>query len=142
MSRTDKAYDFARSNCAVASTLDIVGDKWSLLVIRDLFEGKKTYGELLVSGEHIPTNILADRLRRLDEAGIIEKSAYQERPVRFAYALTAKGRDMGDIVLALVRWGRKHIPGTHALDIALRRLSASTPPTAGRQRNPAKSRRE
>lgn len=142
MGRTAKAYDFARSNCAVASTLDIVGDKWSLLVIRDLLQGKKTYGELIESGEHIPTNILADRLRRLDDAGIIEKSAYQDRPVRFAYALTAKGRDMGDILLALVRWGRKHIPGTQALDIATRRLSASAPQTAGRPRNAAKSRGE
>ncbi len=142
MSRTAKAYDFARSNCAVASTLDIVGDKWSLLVIRDLLQGKKTYGELLECDERIPTNILADRLRRLDEAGIIEKSAYQERPVRFAYALTAKGRDMGDILLALVRWGRKHIPGTQALDIATRRLSPSTPPKAGRPRTSAKLRGE
>jgi len=110
--------DFARSNCAVASTLDIVGDKWSLLVIRDLFAGKSTYGELLAAAERMPTNILADRLRRLEEAGIIEKSAYQERPVRFAYALTPKGRDMGEILIAIVRWGRKHVPGTVALDIA------------------------
>lgn len=140
MSRTPKPYDFARSNCAVASTLDIVGDKWSLLVIRDLLQGKKTYGELRESDERIPTNILADRLRRLDDAGIIEKSAYQERPVRFAYALTAKGRDMGDILLAIVRWGRKHIPGSQALDIATRRLSSSAVPTAARTRNPSKSR--
>jgi len=113
--------DFARSNCAVASTLDIVGDKWSLLVIRDLFAGKSTYGELLAAAERMPTNILADRLRRLEEAGIIEKSAYQERPVRFAYALTPKGRDMGEILIAIVRWGRKHVPGTVALDIAAHR---------------------
>ena len=141
MSRTPKAYDFARSTCAVASTLDIVGDKWSLLVIRDLLQGKKTYGELIESDERIPTNILADRLRRLDDAGIVEKSAYHERPVRFTYALTAKGRDMGDILLALVRWGRKHIPGTKALDVATRALSAAAPPTAVRARNPAKPHR-
>jgi DNA-binding HxlR family transcriptional regulator len=123
---------FARSNCAVASTLDLVGDKWSLLVIRDLFAGKSTYGELLAADERMPTNILADRLRRLEEAGIIEKSAYQERPVRFAYALTPKGRDMGEILVAIVRWGRKHIPGTVALDLATR---------AGRARTTAPARR-
>ena len=122
----------ARSNCAVASTLDLVGDKWSLLVIRDLFAGKSTYGELLAADERMPTNILADRLRRLEEAGIIEKSAYQERPVRFAYALTPKGRDMGEILVAIVRWGRKHIPGTVALDLATR---------AGRARRTAPARR-
>jgi DNA-binding HxlR family transcriptional regulator len=109
---------FARSSCAVASTLDIVGDKWSLLVIRDLFAGKSTYGELLASDERMPTNILADRLRRLEEAGLIEKAAYQERPVRFAYSLTPKGRDMGEVLVAIVRWGKKHIAGTVALGIA------------------------
>jgi DNA-binding HxlR family transcriptional regulator len=123
MSPVKQAADFARSNCAVASTLDIVGDKWSLLVIRDLFAGKSTYGELLATSERMPTNILADRLRRLEEAGIIEKNAYQERPVRFAYTLTPKGRDMGEILIAIVRWGRKHIPGTVALDIAKRAVS-------------------
>ena len=118
----------ARSNCAVASTLDIVGDKWSLLVIRDLFAGKSTYGELLAADERMPTNILADRLRRLEDAGIIEKSAYQERPVRFAYALTPRGRDMGEILIALVRWGRKHIAGTVALEIATRGSGAVAAP--------------
>ena len=104
-----------RSSCAVASTLDLVGDKWSLLVIRDLLHGKHTYGEILQSPEGIPTNILADRLARLEHAGIIASEAYQERPVRYAYSLTPKGRDLGDVVLALVRWGRKHIPGTRTL---------------------------
>lgn len=122
---SEKHGDFARSPCAVASTLDIVGDKWSLLLIRDLFGGKSTYGELLASQERVPTNILADRLRRLEEAGIIEKTAYQQRPVRFAYSLTAKGRDMGDVLLAIVRWGKKHIPGTLALGIASRAADAS-----------------
>ncbi|HJT98839.1 MAG TPA: helix-turn-helix domain-containing protein [Rhodanobacteraceae bacterium] len=125
MSSRKQAAAFARSNCAVASTLDIVGDKWSLLVIRDLFAGKSTYGELIDSDERVPTNILADRLRRLEEAGIVEKSAYQERPVRFAYRLTPKGRDMGEILVAIVRWGRKHIAGMVALDIATRGSVAS-----------------
>ncbi|HKE47584.1 MAG TPA: helix-turn-helix domain-containing protein [Rhodanobacteraceae bacterium] len=127
MNPTAKPADYARSNCAVASTLDLIGDKWSLLVIRDLFGGKATYGELLASSERMPTNILADRLKRLEEAGLIEKKAYQERPVRFAYSLTAKGRDMGDVLIALVRWGTKHLPGTVALDVATRRLKARTP---------------
>lgn len=120
MKRTSKNGESARSSCAVASTLDIVGDKWSLLVIRDLFAGKSTYGELLASDERMPTNILADRLKRLEQAGIIEKSAYQQRPVRFAYTLTPKGRDMGPILLALVRWGKKYIPDSVAHGFAER----------------------
>jgi DNA-binding HxlR family transcriptional regulator len=106
---------FARSPCAVANSLDIVGDKWSLLVVRDLLRGKRTYGELADSPERIPTNILADRLRRLEDAGIVSSAPYQERPVRYAYALTAKGKDLGDVLLAFVRWGKRHIPGTVVL---------------------------
>jgi DNA-binding HxlR family transcriptional regulator len=105
----------ARSLCPIASTLDLVGDKWSLLIIRDMLHGKRTYGELLDSPERIPTNILADRLKRLEQAGIISRAAYQERPVRHAYALTDKGRDLGEVLLALVRWGKRHIPGTRTL---------------------------
>ena len=110
--------NFARSPCAIANTLDLVGDKWSLLVVRDLLHGKRTYGELAASPEHIPTNILADRLKRLEAAGIIGAAAYQERPVRYAYTLTKKGRALGDVLLALVRWGRENIPGTVALSQA------------------------
>ena len=113
--RSRQAATKLRSSCAVASTLDLVGDKWSLLVIRDLLHGKRTYGEILQSPEGIPTNILADRLARLEQAGIIESAAYQERPVRYAYTLTPKGRDLGDVVGALVRWGKRHIPGTRIL---------------------------
>jgi len=110
-----EAHDFPRSPCAVACTLDLVGDKWSLLVVRDLLRGNDTYGALQNSPEGIPTNILADRLKRMEEAGLIAKSAYQEHPVRYAYELTKKGRALSDVLLALVRWGTKHIPGTQVL---------------------------
>jgi DNA-binding HxlR family transcriptional regulator len=106
---------FTRSPCAVANSLDIVGDKWSLLVVRDLLHGKHTYKELADSPERIPTNILADRLRRLEGAGIVSSTPYQQHPVRYAYTLTAKGKDLGDVLLAFVRWGKRHIPGTIAL---------------------------
>ena len=115
--RKTAAHNFRRSRCAVACTLDLVGDKWSLLVVRDLLRGKATYGDLQHSFEGIPTNILADRLKKLEESGIIAKSAYQERPVRYSYELTEKGRSLGDVLLALVRWGKKHIPGTQALGV-------------------------
>jgi DNA-binding HxlR family transcriptional regulator len=105
-----------RSACAVASSLDILGDKWSLLVVRDLLHGKSTYGELARSPERIPTNILADRLERLEGAGIVSSAPYQERPVRYAYSLTPKGRALGDVLLAFVRWGKQHIPGTVAMN--------------------------
>ncbi len=110
------AKPFARSACAVANSLDILGDKWSLLVVRDLLHGKHTYGELAHSPEGIPTNILADRLKRLEAVGIITSTPYQERPVRNAYTLTPKGHALGEVLLAFVRWGKQHIPGTVTLN--------------------------
>ena len=64
------------------------------------------------SPEGIPTNILADRLRRMEAAGLIRARPYQERPVRYAYSLTGKGRGLGDVLAAVARWGKRHIPGT------------------------------
>ncbi len=101
-----------RLPCPLASSLDIFGDKWTLLVIRDLFFGKETFGEFQKSPEHIPSNILAERLKRLEAAGIISKSAYQEKPIRYAYLLTEKGKDLGAVLKEMVDWGNKHIPGT------------------------------
>src|SRR5580658_3096931 len=109
------AKPFARSACAVANSLDLVGDKWSLLVVRDLLHGKQTYGELADSPERIPTNILADHLKRLEAAGLIIGTPYQQRPTRYAYTLTPKGTALGDVLLAFVRWGKQHIPGTVTL---------------------------
>lgn len=126
------AKPFMRSPCAVANSLDIVGDKWSLLVVRDMLHGKRTYGELADSPEHIPTNILADRLKRLEAAGIIVSTPYQQRPVRYAYTLTPKGNALGDVLLALVRWGKQHIPGTVALNQGPANRAAATPATASR----------
>jgi DNA-binding HxlR family transcriptional regulator len=110
-----RAHGFLRSPCAVACTLDLVGDKWSLLVVRDLLGGSRTYGELQNSREGIPTNILADRLKRLEDSGLIARSAYQQHPVRHVYSLTKKGMEFRDVLGAVVRWGKKHIPGTLAL---------------------------
>lgn len=111
-SASPEGTDFPRSPCPVATTLDILGDKWTLLVIRDLFLGKRLYGEFTKSPEGIPTNILADRLRRLEAAGILTRQAYQDRPRRFAYALTPKGADLLPVLTEIIRWGNRHIPGT------------------------------
>jgi DNA-binding HxlR family transcriptional regulator len=110
-----KAGDFKRSPCPIANTLDVIGDKWSLLVIRDLFAGKTTYREFQDSPEAIPTNILANRLTRLVEQGLAEKSPYQERPIRYAYTLTQKGRELGPVLVEMVKWGEKYFPGSKAM---------------------------
>jgi DNA-binding HxlR family transcriptional regulator len=124
---------FARSPCAVANSLDILGDKWTLLVVRDLLHGKHTYGELADSPERIPTNILADRLERLEGAGIVTRAPYQERPVRYSYTLTPKGSALGDVLLAFVRWGKQHIPGTVTLSQSPSGNKAGSPLTGPRR---------
>ena len=103
-----------RSVCPITNTLDVLGDKWTLLVIRDMFLGKKTYGEFLASPEGIPTNILADRLKRLEQHGIIDKTPYQQSPVRYAYRLTSKGQQLSPVINAIIEWGLDNIPGTKA----------------------------
>lgn len=103
-----------RSPCPIANTLDIFGDKWTLLVIRDLFAGKSTYGEFQSSPEGIPTNILADRLKRLAAYGIIQKTPYQQHPVRYAYQLTNTGRSLGPVLEEMLKWGKNNIAGTQA----------------------------
>jgi DNA-binding HxlR family transcriptional regulator len=131
--KTSRLRIHARSRCPIANTLDLVGDKWSLLVVRDLLHGKRTYGELLSSPEKIPTNTLADRLRRLEDAGLIISSAYQQHPVRYSYALTPKGKELGEILLALVKWGKKHIRGTRSYTESAVSVSTDLPKrSAGR----------
>lgn len=77
-----------------------------------MLAGKSTYGQFIESREGIPTNILADRLKRLEQFGIVTRTVYQERPVRHAYALTAQGKQLGRVLRAMADWGLQNIPGT------------------------------
>jgi DNA-binding HxlR family transcriptional regulator len=115
MAPARRPHGLTRSPCPIASALDVVGDKWSLLVVRDMLRGKQTYSDLQASPERIPTNLLADRLERLQRAGLISRSAYQRRPVRYNYALTDKGKALGDVLKAYVQWGKQFIPGTRTI---------------------------
>jgi DNA-binding HxlR family transcriptional regulator len=103
---------FKRSDCPVACALDVIGDKWTLLIVRDLFLGRSSYSEFLKAGEGIPTNILARRLQRLEQAGLVEKKRSRAPGQRFEYRLTETGRRLGPVVGALVEWGRSQIRGT------------------------------
>lgn len=98
-----------RSKCPVTFALDQLGDKWSLLIVRDLmFHGKRTYGEFLESGEGIATNVLADRLKRLEAEGIIEKTRDPENRRRVLYNLTDKGFDLAPLLVEMVLWSAKY----------------------------------
>ena len=100
----------SRSDCPVTCVLDILGDKWTLVLVRDLFTGKHRYNEFMESAEGIPSNILADRLKRLECAGIVKREQYQQRPPRSEYFLTTKGADLQPVLFAMVEWGRQYLP--------------------------------
>ena len=107
--------DDPRSVCPVACALDVFGDTWTLLLIRDLACGKTQFKELLASPEAISTNILADRLRRLVELDLVEKFRTTKLPGRDMYRLTEKGQSLGPILKSIARWGLENIGGTKAL---------------------------
>ena len=99
-----------RSSCPVASMLDIVGDKWTLLVVRDLFLNKHRYGEFLESPEAVPTNILAGRLKKLEACGLIKRVLYQDNPPRAEYYLTTRGGDLAPMLRAMLEWAKRYLP--------------------------------
>ena len=102
-----------RSHCPIASSLDLLGDRWTLVVVRDaLLFGKSRFADFLASPERISTNLLADRLKRLELQGLLERREYQERPRRYEYVVTQKGRDLLPVLIELVKWANRHIPDT------------------------------
>ena len=116
MARRSSSEFALRSACPISAALDVVGDRWTLLILRDLLLGKTKYNEFLGADEGIPTNILADRLLRMQTLGLIEKTAYQDNPPRYAYAPTKKGRDLKFVVGALAMWSKEHVPGVKIND--------------------------
>ncbi|MBX3620510.1 MAG: helix-turn-helix transcriptional regulator [Rhizobacter sp.] len=102
-----------RSLCPISLALDVIGDKWSLLIVRDLmFAGKRHYRELLQSDEGISSNILAERLNRLVDAGLLTRADDPTHKQKAIYSLTAMGIDLLPVVAQLGIWGRKHLPVT------------------------------
>lgn len=98
-----------RTACPISTALDIFGDKWSLLIIRDLmFKGKNTYGDFLNSEEKIATNILADRLAQLEGGGILSKQKHPESKAKVLYKLTPKGIDLAPVLVEMIQWSEKH----------------------------------
>jgi DNA-binding HxlR family transcriptional regulator len=97
-----------QETCPVARTLDIVGDRWTLLVLRDLSRGYTRYNELLESCTGISTNLLSSRLKKLEQRGFVERVLYNDHPPRAEYRLTEKGLDFGQVLRAMYRWGTTH----------------------------------
>ena len=93
------------TNCPVAATLDAFGDRWTLLIVRDLLRGITRYADLQRSLDPIAPNLLAGRLRRLEDGGVVTREVYSRRPLRADYRLTARGHALAPIVVTLGRFG-------------------------------------
>ncbi len=96
-------------SCPVAKTLELIGDRWTLLVVRDLLPGTRRFQDLEASLPGIAPNILSDRLKLMEEHGLVSRRLYSEHPPRAEYELTAKGKELGVIVGALAAWGSRHV---------------------------------
>lgn len=101
-----------RSGCPIASTLDHLGDKWSLVIVRDMLNGKARFRDFLDSPEGIPTNILTNRLKRMVDLGLVTKRPYQDRPVRHEYVLTPAGEALLPVLQEICRWANRFVPDT------------------------------
>src|SRR5438876_4511902 len=100
-----------RSGCPIAGTLDLLGDKWTLLVVGDLLlYGKRRFNELQASPAGVPTNILTGRLRRLENAGLVRKARYQKSPPRYEDLLTPMGSELISVLREIIAWGKRYLP--------------------------------
>jgi DNA-binding HxlR family transcriptional regulator len=98
-----------RANCPVARTLEVIGDRWTILIIRDLLlDGPRRFLDLETSLQGISPNTLSARLKTLEDAEVIERRYYEKHPPRAEYVLTAKGRELGPVLRALRHWGENH----------------------------------
>jgi DNA-binding HxlR family transcriptional regulator len=111
--------DYEGQNCSIARSLELVGERWTILVLRDVFLGRRRFDQMQ-SGLGVARNVLAARLERLVDEGILEKVAYQERPLRHEYRLTSKGLDLWPVIVELLRWGDRHAAPAAGPPIVLR----------------------
>src|SRR5215467_10340507 len=122
------AKSIRRSDCPISSSLDVWGDKWSLLIIRDLVFGKEcTYGEFLKSPEGIATNILAARLLALEENGLIERLKHPESKAKVLYRLTRKGIDLLPVIIEISLWAEKYYTIAPEMKAMLRDVKKDRP---------------
>jgi len=113
----------SRSSCPVSCALDILGDKWTLLVVRDLiFRRKQYFGDFQNSPEKIATNILSDRLKKLEECHVVSRRRDPANARKVIYMPTKKCLDLVPIIMELIRWGAKHVPGSNAHENLVQRF--------------------
>ncbi len=111
-------FPLSNLECSIARTLEVVGERWTLLIVRDAFTGVRRFDDFLT---RLPMarNILADRLQTLVEHGVLRRERYQERPERFEYRLTPKGQDLYPVLMALMQWGDRYEAGADGPPLAI-----------------------
>jgi DNA-binding HxlR family transcriptional regulator len=112
--------------CSVARTLEVVGERWTLLIVRDAFLGLRRFDEFQRS-LGVSRNVLSDRLDRLVDSGVLERVPYHERPPRYEYRLTDRGRDLYPVIFGLMRWGDRHAAPDGPPRVVLHRGCDGTP---------------
>lgn len=109
--------DYSRQSCSIAATLEVIGDPWTLLVIRDAFRGVRRF-EQWQERLGVARNVLASRLKSLVQHGVLEPRVYSERPLRHEYVLTPKGKDLYKVLLTLHAWGASHLYGEEGAGVS------------------------
>jgi DNA-binding HxlR family transcriptional regulator len=101
-----RSYD---QHCPIAMTLDIIGERWTIIIIRDLYFGRSRFNELLEASPGMSTKILSERLKLLEAHGLVERRVYSQHPLRAEYALTERGMTLEPVLNAIGEWGRRHL---------------------------------
>jgi DNA-binding HxlR family transcriptional regulator len=116
--------------CSVARTLEVVGERWTILILRDVFLGHRRFDEIQ-KRNGVARNVLSARLQRLVDEGILERRRYQERPERFEYLLTAKGLDLWPVIITMMKFGDRHTVSENGPPIVLEHIGCGGEITAG-----------
>jgi DNA-binding HxlR family transcriptional regulator len=111
--------DYTGQTCSIARTLEVIGERWTMLIVRDVFLGVRRFDDIQAD-LGVARNVLASRLDRLIVTGVLEKVRYQGRPPRFEYRLTDKGLDLWPLLVELVQWGDRHAPAPDGPPVVFR----------------------
>ncbi|WP_339690422.1 helix-turn-helix domain-containing protein [Celeribacter baekdonensis] len=114
--------------CPVARGLSVIGDRWTMMIVRECFLGVRRFDEMQAR-LGITRHVLADRLRKLEADGVLHREAYQDRPLRYEYRLTAKGKALHPVLVTLIDWANVHVPGDQESSITLLNRRTQTPLT-------------